>query len=195
MAKDLRSENNNLQEWREKRKEITVNLLKRVLDKLIRIKAKINQKSVCEMMVEIATDIEIEYKAVITPSAISKNETFKIMIYEANDKIKSQNTNTKYNLNGDNQYELFKLKSLIAKKEAKIKELEAIIERANLKSNLNIPQSIELNDNSYKYILQDLIKFTTIEGISYVDSNNNLINETNNNILISANIINQLSIK
>jgi len=113
MVKDLRSENDNLQAWRNKRLQLTKDLLKKSLEELIKLNATINQKTVCDMMSKLSTREEKEYKAVISPSAISKNNLYKNMIFE------------------DKQLEIFQLKTLIAKKEAKIKELESIINRAN----------------------------------------------------------------
>ena len=73
MAKDLRSDNDNLQAWRNKRSQLTEKLLERSLQELIKLNAKINQKTICDMMKKISTDEDKKYNAIITPSAISKN--------------------------------------------------------------------------------------------------------------------------
>jgi hypothetical protein len=139
MAKDLRSENDNLKEWRNKKKSLTEQLLSRAIQELQSLNAKINQKNVCEMMEKLSTSKDKEYDAVITPSAISKNEIYKNMILEANEKSKFNNIkNEKYKIDGDKQFEIFKLKTIIAKQEAKNKELEAIIQRANIQNNNKI---------------------------------------------------------
>ena len=44
MVKDLRSENDNLKEWRNKKKALTEQLLARAIQKLQNLNAKINQK-------------------------------------------------------------------------------------------------------------------------------------------------------
>ena len=77
MVKDLRSENDNLKEWRNKKKALTEQLLSRAIQELKSLNAKINQKNVCEMMEKLSTSKDKEYDAVITPSAISKNEQIK----------------------------------------------------------------------------------------------------------------------
>lgn len=191
MSKDLRSENDNLKEWRNKKKSVTEELLVRAINELQNLNAKINQKNVCEMMEKLATAEDKEYDAVITPSAISKNEIYKNMILEANEKSRDNNAkNQKYKMDGDKQYEIFKLKTIIARKEAKIKELESIIERANIKDNTNIYST---HDNiNYKYIVSDLKNYVIHEGISYIDNDGNLIDESTGNILIASRIVESL---
>ena len=109
MVKDLRSENDNLKEWRNKKKALTEQLLARAIQELQNLNAKINQKNVCEMMEKLSTSKDKEYDAVITPSAISKNEVYKNMILEANENSEFKNSkNKKYNTDGDKQFEVFK---------------------------------------------------------------------------------------
>ena len=95
MAKDLRSENDNLKEWRNKKKSLTEQLLSRAIQELQSLNAKINQKNVCEMMEKLSTSKDKEYDAVITPSAISKNEVYKNMILEANKNTELKNNKNK----------------------------------------------------------------------------------------------------
>ena len=156
MAKDLRSENDNLKEWRNKKKALTEQLLARAIQEVQNLNAKINQKNVCEMMEKLSTSKDKEYDAVITPSAISKNEIYKNMILEANEKSKFNNIkNEKYKIDGDKQFEIFKLKTIIAKQEAKNKELEAIIQRANIQ-----------NNNSFQVQKNNNIDFQNILGFN-----------------------------
>lgn len=193
MARDLRSENDNLLAWRTKKAQLTQNLLNRSLEDLISLHAIINQKTVCEMMAKLATEEDKEYKAIISSSAVSKNELYKNMILEAKQKIKlSSDGKNKYKIDGDKQLEVFQLKTLIAKKEATIKELESIIKRANIKKGNHQNITINSHQIDYKRITQDLINFILQEGIGYIDSNQNLINESNGDILISSNIIRDL---
>ena len=194
MVKDLRSENDNLKEWRNKKKFLTEQLLTRAIEELQSLNAKINQKNVCEVMGKLATLEDKEYDAIITPSAISKNEIYKNMILEANEKSKFNNTkNEKYKVDGDKQFEIFKLKTIIAKQEAKNKELEAIIQRANIQNNNSI--QIQKNNNiDFQNILKDLINFTRQEGIVFLDKDMNLITESAHKILISAQIIKLLNL-
>lgn len=194
MVKDLRSENDNLKEWRNKKKSLTEQLILRAIEELQSLNAKINQKNVSEMMGKLATFEDKEYDAIITPSAISKNEIYKNMILEANEKSKFNYTkNEKYNVDGDKQFEIFKLKTIIAKQEAKNKELEAIIQRANIQNNNSF--QIQKNNNiDFQNILKDLINFTRQEGIVFLDKYMNLITESEHKILISSQIIKLLNL-
>ena len=194
MVKDLRSENDNLKEWRNKKKALTEQLLARAIQELQNLNAKINQKNVCEMMEKLSTSKDKEYDAVITPSAISKNDVYKNMILEANAKSKFNNIkNEKYKIDGDKQFEIFKLKTIIAKQEAKNKELEAIIQRANIQNNssLQIQKAINID---FQSILKDLVNFARQEGIAFLDKDLNLITESKHQVLISSQIIKLLNL-
>lgn len=194
MVKDLRSENDNLKEWRNKKKALTEQLLARAIQELQNLNAKINQKNVCEMMEKLSTSKDKEYDAVITPSAISKNEVYKNMILEANEKSKFNNIkNEKYKIDGDKQFEIFKLKTIIAKQEAKNKELEAIIQRANIQNNSSL-QIQKANNIDFQSILKDLVNFARQEGIAFLDKDLNLITESKHQVLISSQIIKLLNL-
>lgn len=194
MVKDLRSENDNLKEWRNKKKALTEQLLSRAIQELQSLNAKINQKNVCEMMEKLSTSKDKEYDAVITPSAISKNEVYKNMILEANEKSKFNNIkNEKYKIDGDKQFEIFKLKTIIAKQEAKNKELEAIIQRANIQNNSSL-QIQKANNIDFQSILKDLVNFARQEGIAFLDKDLNLITESKHQVLISSQIIKLLNL-
>ena len=194
MVKDLRSENDNLKEWRNKKKALTEQLLARAIQELQNLNAKINQKNVCEMMEKLSTSKDKEYDAVITPSAISKNDVYKNMILEANAKSKFNNIkNEKYKIDGDKQFEIFKLKTIIAKQEAKNKELEAIIKRANIQNNSSL-QIQKVNNIDFQSILKDLVNFARQEGIAFLDKDLNLITESKHQVLISSQIIKLLNL-
>ena len=194
MVKDLRSENDNLKEWRNKKKALTEQLLSRAIQELQSLNAKINQKNVCEMMEKLSTSKDKEYDAVITPSAISKNDVYKNMILEANAKSKFNNIkNEKYKIDGDKQFEIFKLKTIIAKQEAKNKELEAIIQRANIQNNSSL-QIQKVNNIDFQSILKDLVNFARQEGIAFLDKDLNLITESKHQVLISSQIIKLLNL-
>ena len=194
MAKDLRSENDNLKEWRNKKKSLTEQLLARAIQELQSLNAKINQKNVCEMMEKLSTSEDKEYDVVITPSAISKNDVYKNMILGANEKSKFNNIkNEKYKIDGDKQFEIFKLKTIIAKQEAKNKELEAIIQRANIQNN-SFLQIQKANNIDFQSILKDLVNFARQEGIAFLDKDMNLITESEHQVLISSQIIKLLNL-
>ena len=195
MVKDLRSENDNLKEWRNKKKALTEQLILRAIQELQNLNAKINQKNVCEMMEKLSTSKDKEYDAIITPSAISKNEIYKNMILEANEKSKFNNIkNEKYKIDGDKQFEIFKLKTIIAKQEAKNKELEAIIQRANIQNNSSL-QIQKANNIDFQSILKDLVNFARQEGIAFLDKDMNLITESEHQVLISSQIIKILNLE
>ena len=194
MVKDLRSENDNLKEWRNKKKALTEQLLARAIQELQNLNAKNKQKNVCEMMEKLSTSKDKEYDAVITPSAISKNDVYKNMILEANAKSKFNNIkNEKYKIDGDKQFEVFKLKTIIAKQEAKNKELEAIIQRANIQNNSSL-QIQKANNIDFQSILKDLVNFARQEGIAFLDKDLNLITESKHQVLISSQIIKLLNL-
>ncbi|PPK62635.1 hypothetical protein B0F89_10237 [Malaciobacter marinus] len=194
MAKDLRSENDNLQDYRKRRGQLTEILLNKSIDELIKLKAVINQKTVCEMMDRLAHDEDKKNRAIISPSAISKNKVYKNMIIEAKEKIKlSDDKDTKYKIDGDKQLEIFQLKTLVAQKEAKIKELESIIKRANIEDNTSIASAINTTNINYKSIVLDLKDYILHEGISYIDNDGNLIDESTGDILITSNIFKDIS--
>jgi len=194
--KDLRSENDNLSPWRKKRAMLTEQLMEDALKELIKLEAKIDYKTVCNMMEKLASNEHKEFNALIKSSAISKNQIYKNMVSIAKEKAKSfGNKQQNYKTDGDKQLEVFQLKTVIAKKEAKIKELESIIDRANIVTN-NFSTFNNLSDQiNFKSILNDLVDFTIKDGSAFIDSVGNLVTEDNHNILISKRIIDTLEVK
>ena len=195
VKKDLRSENDNLKLWRAKKATLTEQLLKKSLEELIKLKAVVNQKTACEMMDKLASEEDKEYKAVISTSAISKNEVYKTMILEAKEEVLLiDNRKKSYNLDGDKKLEIFKLKTIIAKKEAKIRELESIIDRANIQvDEHNFTTYSNSNSFDFKSITNNLKNFILDQGVGFIDSSNNLVEEDTHNILIAANIMEKLN--
>lgn len=191
-SKDMRSQNDNLSAWRKKREGLTQNLLKQALLKLEKINTDISQKNVSIMMEKLASDEDREYKANIKPSAISKNKVLKAMIHEAQGKLKAKaNENTQYSLDAENQYNIFKLKAIIAKKDAKIKEYENIIQRANLTDDKSY--TVALPSDTYKLILEDLIRVCIDDGFLYADEDNkNILLEDDGRTVIPENILQNL---
>lgn len=194
-TKDLRSENDNLKQWREKKAILTEQLLKKSLEELVKLKAVVNQKTACEMMEKLASNEDREYKVIISPSAISKNDIYKNMILEAKEKVKLTDDRKKsYKLDGDKKLEIFQLKTIIAKKEAKIRELESIIDRANIQvDNNNFTTYDDTDTFDFKSIAKDLKNFILDQGVGFIDTSNNLVDEDTHNILIAANIMESLN--
>jgi len=191
-SKDMRSQNDNMAEWREKRKKATEILLQKAICELEKIQANINQKNTSEMMDKLASDKDKEYKANIKPSAISKNKVLKAMIQEAQAKRNAKvNQDTLYSLDAESQYDIFKLKSIIAKKDAKIKEYENIFQRANLTSEKSFHAGVP--SDTYKLILEELTKICINDGLLYFDENEkNIIHENDGRIVIPENILQNL---
>lgn len=191
--KDLRTENDNLKTFRDKKSTLTEQLLRRSLDELIQLKAVINQKTVCHMMDKLSNSEEKEFKAIISPSAISKNEIYKNMMLLAKEKVKLiENKKQNYKLDGDKQLEIFQLKTLIAKKEVKIKELESIIDRADIQTDNVSSLNTQTDKFDFKFICKDLYSFILSGNAAYPDEQGNLINEDTGNILLSSTIIKEL---
>jgi len=195
-SKDLRRENDNLAAWREKRKELTRALVERSIDKLNEMQAKIIPKNVCEIMGKLANEEDKEHNAVITPSAISKNQELKAFIQAANAKRKQKdNKDEEYKTDGDQQFEIFKLKSIIAKQESKIKEFQSIIERANIDTD-KLAYKMTTPDDHYKHILIDLVKLSMADGFLYIHPDSgDLIDESSGQIVIAKSILKTLNIE
>ncbi|WP_417326920.1 hypothetical protein [Halarcobacter sp.] len=187
---DLRSKNDNLQDWRNKKSKITEALLKKAIEHLYKSNEKISQKNVSFIMNEIATDEEKNHHANISPSAISKNENYKLLIFEAQEKqnIKKSKLNS-ISKDAQRNLEIHKLKTIIAEKEARIKEYESIINRADIDivSLKDIKEDID-----YKILVQDFISLSLKEGIIYKDKNGNLVSEIDNKIILSKIIYKRL---
>ncbi|WP_419782654.1 hypothetical protein [Malaciobacter marinus] len=198
--KDLRRENDNLKEWRLKKAYLTERLLKKALDELITIKAVISQKSVCEMMEKIASKDDREYKAIISPSAISKNDIYKNILFSAKKKFslledKKQN----YKIDGDKQLEIFQLKTIIAKKEVELKELNSIIDRANIRTDIinrdsRLDNQHKIDENTIKKLFLEVIQLSLNNVFIYKDSSGNLIDEYSSQVIITKEIYNKLKV-
>ena len=188
----MRSNNDNLATWRKYKEKLTHKLLEKSILELEKIQANINQKNVSEMMKKLASEEDIKYKASITASAISKNKVLKTIIHEAQAKQKVKNSNSStYILDAEKQYDIFKLKTIIAKKDAKLKEYENIFQRANLTKDKEY--LIELPTNTYKPFLEDLIRMSIIEGFLYIDkTSQNLLHEDDGRIVIQKDILKTL---
>lgn len=196
--KDLRSDNDNLKEWRLEKAALTEKLLSKALDELISIKAVITQKSVCEIMEKIASKEDREYKAIISPSAISKNDIYKNMCFRAKEKVKRlEDRKQDYKIDGDKQLEIFQLKTIIAKKEVKIKELESIIDSANIRNNIinsdsRLDNQYKVNESSIKKLLYEVIQLSLNNVFLYKDSSGNLLNEYTNQVILTKELYNKV---
>ena len=188
----MRSENDNLATWRKYKEKLTHKLVEKSILELEKIHAKINQKNVSEMMDKLASEEDKKYKANIKASAISKNKVLKAIIAEAQAKQKIKNSDSSsYTLDAENQYDIFKLKSIIAKKDAKLKEYENIFQRANLTKEKEC--LIESPTNTYKNLLEDLISMSIMEGFVYIDkTSQHLVYEDDGRIVIPKDILKTL---
>jgi hypothetical protein len=145
-------------------------------------------------MPQVATDEDKIYKAIITQSAISKNKELNALIQEAKTKRKQKDDkNEEYKTDGDQQFEIFKLKSIIAKQESKIKEFQSIIERANIDTD-KLAYKMTTPDDHYKHILIDLIKLSMADGFLYIHPDSgDLIDEGSGQMVIAKSILKTLN--
>lgn len=187
---DLRSKNDNLEEWRDKKSQITEALLKKAIEHLYKSNEKISQKNVSIIMNEIATDEEKSYGANISPSAISKNDNYKILIFKAQEKQSTKKSKlNSISKDAEKNLEIHRLKTIIAEKQARIKEYESIINRANI----DIVSLKDIKEDiNYKVLLQDFISLSLKEGIIYKDKNGNLVSEIDNKVILSKKIYERL---
>lgn len=154
---DLRSQNDNSREWRDKRAELTEALLRKALSFINESDKKFTNKHVCEMMAVLASDEDRTFKAVISPSAISKNNRWKSIIqtYEMQSAaLKAKQKKSKLS-EGDMAFELHKCKTLLAQKSDQVKELDAIIKKEGIDTKQSY-SVVEIGASfDYKHLLRD----------------------------------------
>lgn len=183
---DLRSQNDNSKEWREKRAHLTETLLRKALAFINDSNKIFSNKHVCEMMAALASDEDRSFKAVITPSAISKNHRWKniIQTYEMqNAALISKQKKSKLS-EGDLAFELHKCKTLLAQKGDQVKELEAIIKKEGIEpeqsSVIDIGSSYD-----YKHLLRDAY-LAMIEDGFVINYNDTLVLEMDKSQILAT---------
>lgn len=184
---DLRSQNDNSKEYREKRLKQTKALLKKSLLYIHESDKNFSHKNICTVMQLLATDEDKALHAVISPSAISKNQHYKQIIetYKIQNDIFKQKQNKLHLTEGDLAFELHKCKTILAQKTDEVKILKHIIE----KEKLDIKQeSISINEQSfdYKNLLKIAYKLMLKDGLTFVDEGGNMVLEYDQKKIIAT---------
>jgi hypothetical protein len=180
-ANDLRSTNDNSKEWRDKRLQLTENLLRSALKYIHTSDKDFSQKNVSKVMKLLANDEQKKYKAPISPSAISKSPYWKNIIqsYVLQNELIKEKKSQKYS-QGDLALEIHKCKTLlsIAKNENKIfrsqlEKLGTSTDTINM-STVNITQSSNFD---YHFLLKEAYKQMIKDGIMFINSEGNMVLE------------------
>jgi len=167
---DLRSENDNSKEYREKRVKQTEALLKKALQFIYGSDKNFSYKNICIVMESLATEEDKVLNADISPSAISKNKLYKqiIEIYKIqNNILKTKRTNLHLS-EGDLSFELHKCKTLLAQKSEEVKILKHIIEKEKIEVTSNTIQ-IEKHSFNYKSLLRQAYDYMIKDGLVFID--------------------------
>ncbi len=191
---DLRSQNDNSREYRERRTKQTENLLKKALSYVNSSDKNFSHKNICDVMLTLSTEEDKKLKAAISPSAISKNihlksliETYKIQ----NDILKSKQK--KYHLSeGDMAFELHKCKTLLARKSDEVKILQDIINKEHIEID-NSTISIKDEEYDYKYLLKIAYDIMLKEDVAFI-SNGNLVLEINKTVIADKKLLTEMGL-
>lgn len=178
---DLRSNNDNSKKWRDKRLQLTENLLRSALKYIHTSDKDFSQKNVSQVMELLANDEQKKYKAPISPSAISKSLYWKNIInsYVSQNELIKEKMSQKYS-QGDLALEIHKCKTLlsIAKNENKIfkSQLEKLgksTDTINM-STINITQSSNFD---YHFLLKEAYQAMIQDGLMFINSEGNMVFE------------------
>ena len=189
---DLRSQNDNSREYREKRLKQTEELLKKSLSYIYDSDKNFSHKNICAVMQILANNEDKELNAVISPSAISKNQHYKQIIetYKIQNDIFKQKKNKLYLTEGDFKFELHKCKTILAQKSDEVKILKHIIEkeRIEIKSDANI--QIKEHSFDYKNLLRKAYEYMLKDGLVFIDKNSgNMVIEADINVVVANSVL------
>lgn len=191
---DLRSQNDNSREYREKRKKQTESLLKRALSYVKETDKNFSHKNICDVMLILADEEDKKLKAAISPSAISKNQSLKniIEIYKTqNDILKEKQK--KYHLSeGDIAFELHKCKTLLAQKNDELKILKDIIQKEQI-SVENSVIKIKDEEFDYKFLLKVAYELMIKEQVAYM-KDKKLLLEIDHSTIADEKLLNELGL-
>jgi len=170
---DLRSGNDNSREYREKRLKQTENLLKKSLQFINNSDKIFSHKNICVVMSILATEEDKSLNAVISPSAISKNNHYKQIIetYKIQNNILEERKKSFHLSDGDLAFELHKYKTLLAQKSEEVKVLKYIIEKEQIEVMGNTIKIENKNSFDYKYLLKDAYTYMINDGFAFLDKN------------------------
>lgn len=178
---DLRSQNDNSKEYREKRLKKTEELLRGALHFIYESDKNFSHKNICIIMNTLATEEDKNLKAIISPSAISKNVHYKQIIesYKIQNNIFKNKEKKNHLSEGDLAFELHKCKTLLVQKTDEVKILKHIIEKEQISETTNIIE-IKTHDFDYKNLLKEAYEYMLKDGSVYIDmENRSLVSESN----------------
>lgn len=184
---DLRSQNDNSKKYREKRLEQTRQLLKKALSYINSSDKNFSHKNICKSMEILATEDDKKLRATISPSAISKNKSFKQIIetYKIqNDILKEKQNNNKLS-EGDLAFELHKCKTHLAQKNDEVLILADIIKREDI--------NIKKEEFDYKFLLKEAIELMILEDVLYKNKWE-LIVEKDGKVFVNKQLLDDLGI-
>lgn len=186
---DLRSQNDNSKEYREKKAKQTESLLKKALAYINDSDKNFSHKNICGVMVSLADEEDRKLKAAISPSAISKNLHLKniIEIYKTQNDILKQKQK-KYHLSeGDMAFELHKCKTLLAQKSDEVKMLKDIIDREKITVE-NSVIGIKNEDFDYKVLLKEAYRIMKEEHVAFL-MDENLVREVDQSLIANKKLL------
>lgn len=191
---DLRSQNDNSKEYREKKAKQTESLLKKALSYINDSDKNFSHKNICEVMLTLSSEEDRKLKAAISPSAISKNSHLKniIEIYKTQNDILKQKQK-KYHLSeGDMAFELHKCKTILAHKSDEVKLLKDIIQKEQISVEHPVIK-IKNEDFDYKHLLKEAYEIMIKENVAYM-SGENLILEIDHSIVANKKLLIELGL-
>lgn len=181
---DLRSQNDNSKEYRERRSKQTEKLLKRALSYINESDKDFSQKNISITMGILADEDDIRLNAVIQSSAISKNNHYQAIISAYKDNNNIIENKKKSNLTeGDLAFELHKCKTLLAQKTDEVIILEDIIKKEGIETNDNLI-TIEKEDFDYKNLLKQAYSLMIEDGLVFLN-NEKLVLENDSSYVIA----------
>jgi len=184
---DLRSQNDNSREYREKKSKQTEKLLEKSLLYIYESDKNFSHKNICTVMQILATAEDKELNAVVSPSAISKNQHYKQIIetYKIQNEIFKEKQKKLHLTEGDLAFELHKCKTILAQKSNEVKILKHIIEKEKIEMNSNRIE-IKKHDFDYKNLLYRAYELMINDGVAFI-YNGNLVLEADKATMIANN--------
>jgi hypothetical protein len=194
---DLRSQNDNSKEYRENRLKQTEKLLKKSLLYIYESDKNFSHKNICTVMQLLATDEDKALRAVISPSAISKNKHYKQIIetYQIQNEIFRKKQNKLHLTEGDLAFQLHKCKTALAQKSDEVKVLKHIMEKEKFEMK---EETISINKDfyDYKYLLKEVYQLILKDGLAFIDGHGNMVLEDDQmKVVATKNLLDELSVK
>ena len=194
---DLRSQNDNSREYREKKSKQTEKLLKKSLLYIYESDKNFSHKNICTVMQILATAEDKELNAVVSPSAISKNQHYKQIIetYKIQNEIFKEKQKKLHLTEGDLAFELHKCKTILAQKSDEVKILEHIIEKGKFEIK---EETISIGKESfdYKYLLKEAYHLILKDGFAFINGHGDMVLEEDPmKVVATKNLLDELSVK